>query len=259
MSGPPLSQSEPAGNTKTAGNNQLYRWIFTIPLEDIEVSQLSQTLKEISKKFIFQGEQGESGYKHWQGCFTLKIKERFTTVKNHLPHSTHLEPIKNWWQSIKYCSKKETRIEGPYDENSVFVKIIKNLRPWQKKIIDIISEEPNDRTIHWVYDQEGNNGKTVLCKYMAQKHKAEIFNNACNKDIAYALSEEPKICLFDFSRSLEEYVNYGVLESVKNGLIFSGKYESRTKIFNPPHVIIFANFEPDLSKMSKDRWNIITL
>ena len=34
------------------------------------------------------------------------------------------------------------------------------------------------------------------------------------------------------------------------------KYESKPICRNSPHVIIFANFEPDLDKLSNDRWII---
>lgn len=45
------------------------------------------------------------------------------------------------------------------------------------------------------------------------------------------------------------------MESIKNGLICSCKYVSVTKSFVIPHVV-FANYEPDQSKMSADRWDI---
>jgi len=51
-------------------------------------------------------------------------------------------------------------------------------------------------------------------------------------------------------------MNYGAIEQVKNGLVFSGKYESSMLIFNPPHVVIFANDTPDESMYSNDRWHI---
>ena len=51
-------------------------------------------------------------------------------------------------------------------------------------------------------------------------------------------------------------MNYEVIESVKNGVVFSTKYESQMKVFKTPHVIIMANFAPDESKMSSDRWDI---
>jgi len=77
---------------------------------------------------------------------------------------------------------------------------------------------------------------------MAIKHKATVLNNGAFNDIAMALPNDPKIVIFNFSRGLEERVNYNAIEAVKDGLIFSGKYESKTKIFNSPHVVIFCNF-----------------
>lgn len=39
----------------------------------------------------------------------------------------------------------------------------------------------------------------------------------------------------------------------------STKYESTTFFFNKPIVLVFANFKPDRSKLSSDRWNVIVL
>jgi hypothetical protein len=47
----------------------------------------------------------------------------------------------------------------------------------------------------------------------------------------------PDPIIYDVPRTAENFVNYGVLEQVKNGLFFSSKYESEMAVFNPPHVI----------------------
>ena len=54
-------------------------------------------------------------------------------------------------------------------------------------------------------------------------------------------------------------MSYSAIESLKDGLLFSGKYEGGVKLFPPPHVVIFANFLPDMTKLSIDRWDIHTL
>ncbi len=262
-----VSQPEPAGNTNTAGSgpvkktipHQLYRWAWTIKLESIDLSQLSQLLTLYCKSWVFQLEQGEdSAYKHWQGCCSLKRKERFCTVKNLFPIATHLEPCKDWWASKAYCSKTDTRLEGPYTEKTLIVKTIEVLRPWQQYIKEKLLEEPDDRTILWIWDSTGATGKTQFTKYMAVKHGAQALNNGKTSDLAYAIGMT-SIVMVNLCRSLEGKVNYQALESIKDGLIFSPKYESCTKIFNSPHLAIFANFEPDRAAMSEDRWEIINI
>jgi hypothetical protein len=69
-----------------------------------------------------------------------------------------------------------------------------------------------------------------------------------------------KAGIFGFPRTVTaEYVSYAALEEVKDGIFYSGKYESRMCMYNPPHIIVMANFPPDTSKMSKDRWVIKNL
>lgn len=251
------SQEKPEGNTKNLRPKyQLYCWFFTLKYEESQLSQLLELLKTIAKKFTFSGEIGEGGYKHWQGCFSLKNKEYFATVKNYFPNSIHLEPCMNFFKASCYCKKIETHIEGPYDEKTVLLKTIQNLLPWQQEVVDICLKEPDDRTICWFWDPDGCKGKTVFCKYMYVKYGASVVANGSSKDIAQALPDNPNIVLFNFTRTTEERINYGALEAVKDGLMFSPKYESKTKIFNSPHVIIFANFAPDKETMSKDRWYV---
>lgn len=252
------SQDKPEGNTKTSGaRNQVYRWFFTIPYEEYSASQLSQNLKGFSKEFLFSGEIGASGYKHWQGCFSLRQKEYFSTVKNLFSQNTHLEPCKNWIKSKTYCKKEETHIEGPYDEKYEFVDLPDKLYAWQQEVVDLCTVKPDNRTIFWYWDAEGCKGKTTLCKILAVKMGASIIGNGAMKDIAFSIGEAPKIVAMNITRTNEGRVNYGAIEAVKDGLVFSSKYESKMKIFNCPHVFVFANFEPNYSSMSQDRWVVV--
>lgn len=126
------------------------------------------------------------------------------------------------------------------------------LRPWQALLVARLEKEPDPRQILWFYDPLGNRGKSWMARYLAINHGAAVFSSGKSADIAHAL-DNPSIVVWDLSRSQEEHVNYGVMEDVKNGVIFSPKYESGTKIFKPPHVVVFANFLCPVGKFSEDR------
>lgn len=135
-----------------------------------------------------------------------------------------------------------------------------NLVPqeWQAKVIDYVNMPVHDREVLWVIDEVGGKGKTYLGEYLIASRGAAYFTGGNKNDIAYAWKGEG-IVIFDYARGGAEYVNYATIESIKNGMIFSGKYASGLKRYAKPHVIIFSNFEPDMAKLSLDRWNIMTL
>jgi hypothetical protein len=80
-----------------------------------------------------------------------------------------------------------------------------------------------------------------------------------SNDMYHTISKFPnknEVFIVDCPRSMQDYINYGAIEQIKNGLIFSGKYEGAQLVFNCPHVICFANVAPEIEKMSADRWGI---
>ncbi|WAR27255.1 MREP-like protein [Mya arenaria] len=88
--------------------------------------------------------------------------------------------------------------------------------------------------------------------------RAAVFMNGKSANIAHAYNCE-KIVVFDFARCMQEFVNYSIIEAIKNGLIFSPKYESKSLQFKEPAVIVFANDVPCLKQLSEDRWNLMTI
>jgi len=255
------SQEKPEGNTKTSGPKyQLYCWAVTIYCDEITPSQLSQHFKGFCKKYTFQQEKCPKTEKiHYQCAISLKTKEYFATVKNLVGFGAHIEGMRDSFAGFNYCKKEESRIAGPWNEKSIFLNIIKKLRPWQADLEKKLLIEPDDRSITWIYDKKGGCGKTQFCKYMAITHGATIIGSCAAKDMFYALPENPKIVMINLPRTIEERVNYGAIESIKDGMCFSSKYESGMKVFNSPHVVIMSNFEPDKETMSDDRWNIIAI
>lgn len=64
----------------------------------------------------------------------------------------------------------------------------------------------------------------------------------------------PQIIIMDIPRTLEGKIHLGTVEALKNGMLYSGKYEGGLCMFAHPHVVAFANFEPDKEDLSLDRW-----
>lgn len=128
------------------------------------------------------------------------------------------------------------------------------LRPWQEKAVKILLNQ-KDRKVLWLYDEIGGHGKTTLAKYLSIRHGALILNNGATADIALTYNKE-KIVIFDYTRT-EEKINYKAIEHLKNGIMFSPKYNSHMKFFPPPKVLCLSNNLPDLMGLSKDRWHIL--
>ena len=88
--------------------------------------------------------------------------------------------------------------------------------------------------------------------------KHDAFWTECGKaaDIACAYEGQP-IAVFDFGRSEENnYWLYRCLESMKNGAIFSGKYESMMKLGDPVQVVVMSHVHPEITKLPMGRWGI---
>ena len=136
-----------------------------------------------------------------------------------------------------------------------------DLRPWQQRIHNIIDDEPvNNRQVIFVVDPEGNSGKSFLTRYWFTlfPERIQLLSIGRRDDLAHAIDITKSIFAFDIPRGGMEFMQYNVLEQLKNGVIFSPKYCSQTKILRETrvHVIVFCNEEPDRSKMTADRFII---
>lgn len=135
---------------------------------------------------------------------------------------------------------------------------IQEYRPWQQQVVQTLAQEPHDRRIDWIIDYEGGKGKTFLAKHLVTKQQAFYTNGGKAIDIFHAYQGQ-RIVIFDFVRETQDFVNYGAIEAIKNGIMSSNKYDSTLKVYNTPHVVVFANFPPQENKLSKDRLNVITI
>lgn len=134
------------------------------------------------------------------------------------------------------------------------------LRNWQADLNATLLHEPDARSIIFVIDRTGNQGKSWFARYYDDIHdNAQIIVPGKKADMAYTI-EDNRVYFLDCPRSKQgDFIQYDFLEELKNGYVFSGKYESRTKKFKVPHVVVLMNELPDMSKLSHDRYKIIEL
>jgi Putative viral replication protein len=131
------------------------------------------------------------------------------------------------------------------------------LYPWQQRLVDIAVQEPDARVVHFIVDIDGNSGKSWLASYLESKvdRVVQVMKPGKLADMAYEYRENTEVFILDCPRSKQgDFIQYDFLESVKDGRLFSPKYESRTKRFKSPHVFVFMNEQPDMSKLSEDRY-----
>jgi len=248
--------SEPSENGNNVSfshiGNQQYKYDFVINnYTEPEILQLKITLKLICKKACFGLEVGESGTPHVQGYVSLVKKERITTLgKMKGLERASFRKVRNEKACIEYCQKDNCVFTMGFPKPT---KIISSLRPWQVEIERQCLEEPDNRTINWVFDEETNIGKSVFTKYMVVKHKAVFFTDGKKADIACQLALEEKagrdlndnmIIIFNFGMDSE--IDYKAFESLKDGLLSSSKYKSSGLCFNNPHVWIMSNQLPQI-------------
>lgn len=135
------------------------------------------------------------------------------------------------------------------------------LRPWQQTLNAKLLLPPNERKIIFLVDYEGNQGKSWFAQYFCSLHdRSQVILPGRKADMCYVLERDIRYLFIDAPRSKQgEYLQYDFLEDVKNGYVFSPKYESRIKRLGPVHLVVNMNEDPDMTKLSRDRYEIIRL
>ncbi len=142
------------------------------------------------------------------------------------------------------------------------------LRPWQKEAFQLL-EFPTERNIIWIYSSHGNIGKSWFQNYVeAYFGYQRVFRSDLrikHRDTCNILKNRGlttiDIFLFNDSRSTkgEEMNIYRVLEDIKDGAATASKYDNKIIKFKTPNIVmVFSNRQPDLSSLSKDRWEVFS-
>lgn len=133
------------------------------------------------------------------------------------------------------------------------------LREWQQHLHDTLIEDPDDRSVYFTVNPDGNSGKSWFISYMLTKYpdKVQSFRIGKRDDIAHVIDKTKSIFLFDIPRKSMEFLQYSILEQLKDRIVFSPKYESCNKIIaHNTHVAVFCNEHPDMEALSADRYII---
>lgn len=242
-------------------------------------------------RYGFQLERGEEkGKLHWQCRVALAKKVRKETLVRKIGDALNIAPPRrsliharptssavsgNYKIQFDYVTKKATRVEGtvPYTDRKLYtgedVEIIKESPyPWQAQLLTKLQSPVNDREIMWIYEPKGNHGKTAFIKYCAFHNLAwrlPIGKAHQLRAVAVTMVKQrgmPTGVLVDLPRSLgtDDSVRdqLSALEEIKGGFVSSAMFGKLEEIFfDPPHVIIVANWlPPDMNAMSRDRWAI---
>ena len=253
------------GNTKTPTVNPAKRWCFVLNnWNESEFCSICSKIKTLCSIGLIGKEVGENGTPHLQGYIEFKTKARpKSKFDNDRIHWDKCKGSRE--ENITYCSKDGNvwyhGIDTPYKID------LKEFYDWETKIIEKLKEEPDDRTINWIWEPKGCAGKTTFCKwvYLNYDNVIVLSGKAADMKNAVMLYEKmegvlPKIILIDIPRSTNtEFLSYQGIEEVKNMFFYSGKYEGGMVCGKPPHLFIFANERPNYEKCSKDRWKIINI
>lgn len=229
--------------------------------------------KEWGKAWTFQKEKGETGYEHYQGLISLKVRRTVAAAKKIISETSTLpqyfEPVSN--PNLKagteafYVTKPETRILGPWSDRDQPIYIPRHVRemtvlyPWQKAIVDSAGVyEP--RAIDVVIDTQGNRGKSCLGAYLAV-HKIGRTIPFVNdyKDLMRMVMDMPKAGLYmiDMPRAgNKDKLNqiWSAVETIKSGYAFDDRYHFKDEHFDRPRIWVFTNAVPDTACLTKDMW-----
>lgn len=245
---PPVKQISPAKDWFITWNNYPENWFEILEIHSSKI-----------RAYIYGKEVGESGTPHIQGHLSFLSKVR---PKGMFPKEIHWEKSRAPKAAVEYCKKDgDYKIKGypvPYKE------YIEKMYDWEEEIIEILSKKPDKRTIHWRWSRKGCVGKTTFCKYLFTHYSKVVVlsgkkDDMTNGVVQYSAANQgalPEIIVIDIPKSEGNKVCWAGVEAVKSMFFFSPKYESSMVCGPPPHVVCFANREPNLEGLMADRWDI---
>lgn len=138
------------------------------------------------------------------------------------------------------------------------------LRQWQSTLDNLVRPDGqfnhDDRRVFVVVDEQGNTGKSFMTRWWLSDIdiKAQVLMVGRRDDLAHAIDPQNELFIFDIPRGELQFFQWSIVEQLKNGVVFSPKYQSGTKFLRKGSatVVVFTNEDPDRTKLSHDRWHV---
>lgn len=271
------------------------KWYFdmrwTIDYGDYERcdAKLHDALKAVAKKFSYQLEMTivhsnpDDGYdeegmhgEYWHPNYHFQIYAQ--TKAKHAWNGLRKELVllgcvgitvrfcsTNGLAALKaYSMKPDTAVAGTQRaDHPIYLGEdlpVGKWKPFQQELIDYcLTTRWREREILWVYDPNGESGKSKFAKFLKWKHQALRLNWMVAEGMLYLFCQKPsKIVIVNLTKQRPKNVDigdlYNALESIKDGDVDSAKYQGADVLMLPPHVVVLANHRPELARMTQNRF-----
>jgi hypothetical protein len=257
--------------------------VWEFRCNECELESFKSRLRQVFKKWVFQLEESDGGYRHYQGRGSL-IKRRRKQELLPVLRSAGLDDLDvrptittEHTKEAFYQTKADTRVDGPWKDTDTELYIPRQYRglmdrlyPFQQKVIDSVFEF-DSRAIQLVYCQFGAKGKSTIaalcclhygCIRIPAVNDAEkLIASVC--DILHAKKERnPRAVFLDLPRAMDKTKLRGIytaIEEIKCGYVYDLRYTYKDWWFDSPAVWVFTNIEPQMDYLSPDRWKIWTI
>lgn len=127
---------------------------------------------------------------------------------------------------------------------------------WQRELEHQLDQDADDREIWFYADPQGGKGKTWFQQYYLTKNpdRTQVLGIGKRDDMAHSIDVTKSVFFVNVPRGSMEFLQYSILEQLKDRLVMSPKYNSHMKVFpHNVHVVVFSNEAPDYTKLTHDR------
>lgn len=236
----------------------------TISAEKWNEDGIKHVLANLDVKDAYIGrETGKNGFKHYQ--FAIHCSGDLEEYNSENSCGWHIEHCISWDKAVQYCRKTGNYlyIGNSREERYYNWMARRGLLPiWKFALSKLASQ--NDRSIDIWVDVEGHHGKSFT-NYLLQRRGFAFCVDGdyhIKENIAMNYDNEP-LMIVDIPRAQVIDIDLlQLLESLKDGIVSTGKYQGAKKYFRGCKILVFTNhYIPDqlYKQLTKDRWRVFNV